>query len=216
MLKDGVVLLIVVVLALGAILVWWTQVPTRSLSATDSSSTWGGQTAGPRDRASEATPKAGPKVVKPAGIPKPTATPVVEQPSVVEATASPEEAAVGTRVVEPDPPPFPAVEQVASGVRKDSITGKYGDPALAAVTLNDGHLVETLIYARKRSRSATIIRLEDGKVSEAYSRSEPVLPSGLSVPLHGPNKYSVRTTSPGGYRRRPIPGFHDQVKHAGR
>jgi len=85
-------------------------------------------------------------------------------------------------VVHRDPPPFPAVEQIPTGVHLDSITGKYGDPQLSAVTSTGGHMVETMVYARERGRSATVIRIEDGKVASAYSQTEPVVPPGLSAP----------------------------------
>jgi len=74
------------------------------------------------------------------------------------------------------------VEQIPTGVHGDSITGKYGDPQLFAVTSTGGHMVETMVYARERGRSATVIRIEDGRVSSAYSQSEPVVPPGLSAP----------------------------------
>ncbi len=65
---------------------------------------------------------------------------------------------------------------------KTAITGKYGDPALAAVTSTGGHMVETFVYSRNRGRNATVIRLEDGKVAAAYSQAEPFVPPGLSAP----------------------------------
>jgi hypothetical protein len=49
------------------------------------------------------------------------------------------------------------------------------------------HMVETFVYVRDRGRLATIIRLQDGKVSAAYSHSEPTMPSGLSAPLRWPS-----------------------------
>ncbi len=155
--KDGVVLVIVAVVALGAILVWWTQVPTQSMGATAGSSTTGTQV-----QESEAAHKAAPVTVSAARIPKPVPAPAADQPSVVETIARSEVQAPPPVLHADPPPPFPVVEQIATGVRKDSITGKYGEPALSAVTLTGGHIVETFIYAQKRSRSATIIRLEDG------------------------------------------------------
>jgi hypothetical protein len=189
MLKDGVVLTIIGVIVLGAIFVWWTETPTRSFSAAEANSTAGSAVTEPSAQKSEAALKTGPVVAKTTTIPKPTPAPVVEQAPApaIEAAAS-RAIPVPAPPVHVDPPPFPAVEQIATGVRKDSITGKYGEPALAAVTLAGGHIVETFVYARRPSRSATIIRLEDGRVSAAYSRPEPVLPSGLSVPLPGPNQ----------------------------
>ena len=176
MFKDGVVVLIVGLIALGAGAVWWTQVPKGS---------WGRNTVEPQVQESETPSKTPPASGKPAGIiRKPSAASVVEEPSAGEAAAS-AQVSPSTPIVPPDPPPFPAVEQIVPGVRLDSITGTYGQPALSTVTLTDGHLVETLIYSGNRNHSATIIRLEDGKVAAAYSRPEPVLPAGVSVPRRG-------------------------------
>jgi hypothetical protein len=91
-------------------------------------------------------------------------------------------------VVHRDPPPFPVVEQIATGAHGDSITGKYGDPQLSAVTSTGGHVVETMVYARERGRSATVIRIEDGRVSSAYTQTEPAMPPGLSAPRRWHNE----------------------------
>jgi len=183
MLKDGVVLLIIGLIAIGAIVVWWTQTPARVSSATA-----GGATAGQKVPESEVAAKTEPAAPKTARIHNPVPLAVDVPSSVAEAAARPEAAVVSPPVVHPDPLPFPAVDQIAPGLRKDSITGKYGQPALSAVTLTGGHLVETFIYARNRSRSATMIRLEDGKVAAAYSRSEAGIPAGVSVPTRNPNE----------------------------
>jgi len=169
MLKDGVVLAVICLIVVGGIFAWWIGVPMHSPNA------------GVEPQVqSEPVPEPAPAVVKKARIPQPPPAPVVEQPVVVE--AAPLQAPPAIPVVQPDPLPFPAVEQIAAGVREASITEKFGDPALSAVTSTGGHMVETFVYARGRGHSATVIRLEDGKVSSAYSQSEPVLPSGLSAP----------------------------------
>ena len=102
--------------------------------------------------------------------------PVVEEPVAV--VVAPPLAPV----VQGPPPPFPSVEQIASGSHEAAITGKYGDPSLFAVTSAGGHMVETFVYSKDRGRNATVIRLEDGKVATAYSQAEPLVPAGLSAP----------------------------------
>ncbi len=88
--KDGVVLTIIAVIALGAILVWWTGTPARSFSAAEANSTAGNATAEQPAPKSEAAAKTGPVVAKAIPIPKPPA-PIVEQApaTVVETAASP-------------------------------------------------------------------------------------------------------------------------------
>jgi hypothetical protein len=171
MLKDSVVLLVICLIVVGGIFVWWTQSPAHSLSATVEPQI-------PESKAALKTPSA---VAKATPKPKPAPAPVVEQPAVVEAAPSSQVVAAAP-VVHSDPPPFPAVEKITIGLREDSITGTYGDPALSAVTSTGGHLVETFVYARDSGRFATVIRLEDGRVSAAYSQSQPVHPAGLSAP----------------------------------
>lgn len=173
MLKDGVVLAVICLIVVGGFFAWWTQTPAHSLSAA----------ADPQFQQPEPAPKPAPVVVKAAPKPKPVQEPVGEQAAV-----TPVPVVVAAPVVHRDPPPFPVVEQIPTGVHEDSITGRYGDPALSAVTSTGGHMVETFVYARERGRSSTVIRLEDGKVSSAYSQSEPVLPPGLSAPRRWHNE----------------------------
>jgi len=168
MLKDGVVLSVICLILAGGIFLWWTQTSARTYGAP----------ADPQFQQPEPAPKPAPVVVKTVVKPKPIPAPV-EQPAVIPAPPVVAEAAP---VVKRDPRPFPAVDQIPTGVHEDSITTKYGDPALSAVTSTGGHMVETFVYARQQGRSATVIRLEDGKVSSAYTQSEPVLPPGLSAP----------------------------------
>jgi hypothetical protein len=166
MLKDGVVLVVVLLMVAGGLFLWWTQTPTH----------YGTPVADTQVLPPEPAPKPAPVVVK--ARPKPAPEPVVE-----EIAALPEPVVVAAApVVHRDPPPFPSVEQIPTGVHEDSITGKYGDPQLSAVTSTGGRLVETMVYARARGRSTTVIRIEDGKVSSAYSQSEPLVPPGLSAP----------------------------------
>jgi hypothetical protein len=170
MLKDGVVLAVICLIVVGGIFAWWIGIPMHSSNAA----------AEPQVQ-TEPVPAPAPAIVKKARLPHPDLAPVVEQPVVLEAAPSPQVSAA-VPVVQPDPPPFPAVEQIATGVREAAITGKFGDPVLSAVTSTRGHMVETFVYARGRGHSATIIRLEDGKVVSSYSQTEPVLPPGLSAP----------------------------------
>jgi hypothetical protein len=171
MLKDGFVLLVICLIVVGGIFAWWTQSPTHSLSATVE----------PQIQESKTALKTAPTVAKATPKPKPTPSPVAEEPAVVQATHSPQLVAA-VPVVHADPPPFPSVEKIATGLREDSITGMYGDPALSAVTSTGGHMVETFVYARTGGGLATVVRLVDGKVSAVYSQSEPVHAAGLSAP----------------------------------
>jgi len=45
-------------------------------------------------------------------------------------------------------------------------------------------MVETFVYARDRGRLATVIHLEDGRVSSAYTKSSPPPAAGMSIPRH--------------------------------
>jgi len=168
MMKDGVVLAVVLLMVTGGLFLWWTQTPTH----------YGTPVADTQVQPPEPAPK-------PAPVVKARPKPKKEEPVVEYAASTPEPTPVvvaAAPVVHRDPPPFPAVEQIPTGVHLDSITGKYGDPQLSAVTSTGGHMVETMVYARERGRSATVIRIEDGKVASAYSQSEPVVPPGLSAP----------------------------------
>ena len=165
--KDGVVLAVVLLMVAGGLFLWWTQTPTH----------YGAPVADTQVQPPEPAPK-------PAPVVKARPKPKKEEPVVEQAAPAPEPVVVvaAAPVVHRDPPPFPAVEQIPTGVHGDSITGKYGDPQLFAVTSTGGHMVETMVYSRERGRSATVIRIEDGRVSSAYSQSEPVVPPGLSAP----------------------------------
>jgi hypothetical protein len=169
MLKDGVVLTVVALILAGAGFVWWSQTQTH----------YGAPAQDTQVQQPEPAAKAAPVVkARPKVKPEPV---VVEE--IAETTPAPAPVMVAAvPVVHRDPLPFPAVDQIATGVHEDSITGKYGDPQLSAVTSTGGHMVETMVYARERGRSATVIRIEDGKVASAYSQTEPVMPPGLSAP----------------------------------
>jgi len=175
MLKDGVVLSVVLLIVAGALFLWWTQAsPTH----------YGSPVADTQAQPVVPAPQPAP-VAK--ARPKPKVEPVVEEIAETTPAAAPVVVAAAP-VVHRDPPPFPAVEQIHTGVHEDTITGKYGDPQLSAVTSTGGHMVETMVYARERGRSATVIRIEDGKVSAAYTQTEPVAPAGLSAPRRWHNE----------------------------
>jgi hypothetical protein len=165
MLKDGVVLMVICLIAVGGLAVWWTQTPAHPVTAT-----------APQVQKPAPAPPPAP-VVKRVSRSKPAPPPVVEEPVTVAEVIPPP-----APKVQLPPPPFPAVEQIASGSHETAITSKYGDPALSAVTSSGGHMIETFVYSRNRGRTATIIRLEDGKVATAYSRAEPFVPPGMSAP----------------------------------
>jgi len=169
MMKDGVVIAVVLLIIAGGLFVWYTQTPSH----------YGAPVADTQVQPAVPAPKPAAAVVK--ARPKPKEEPVVVEQAALAPAAEPVVVAAAP-VVHRDPPPFPAVEQIATGVHEDSITTKYGDPQLVAVTSTGGHMVETMVYARERGRSATVIRVEDGRVSSAYSQSEPVVPPGLSAP----------------------------------
>lgn len=164
MLKDGVVLMVICLIVLGGLGAWWMQTPAPPAATA------------PQVQEPAPVPAPAP-VVKKFAKRKVAPPPVVEQPVAVAAVVPPP-----APVVKLPPPPFPSVEQIASGAHVDAITNKYGDPALAAVTSTGGHMVETFVYSKDRGRNATVIRLEDGKVATAYSQAEPVVPPGLSAP----------------------------------
>jgi hypothetical protein len=175
MLKNGFVLTVICLIVVGAIFAWWTTSSPRYYGAPAES------------RFLETAPEPPPPVVaKTTHRPlQPVPEPVTAPPEVV---VSPTPTEVVPPVVENDPPPFPLVEQIPAGAHGDTITGKYGNPALSAVTSTRGHVIETFIYARDRGRSSTIIRLQDGKVAAAFSQTQPLPPTGLSAPRRWHNE----------------------------
>jgi hypothetical protein len=175
MMKDGVVIAVVLLIVAGALFLWWTQAsPTH----------YGSPVADTQAQPVVPAPQPAP-VVK--ARTKPKVEPVVQEIAETTPVVVPVVVAAAP-VVHRDPPPFPLVGQIATGVHEDSITGKYGDPQLSAVTSTGGHMVETMVYARERGRSATVIRIEDGRVASAYTQTEPVVPPGLSAPRRWHNE----------------------------
>jgi hypothetical protein len=165
MLKDGVVLTVLLLIVAGAGYVWISKPPAYY---------------GAPVQVQQPEPASKPAPVVRAR-PRLKPEPVVEEIAETTLALAPVTVAASP-MVHGEPLPFPAVEQISKGVREESITGKYGYPQLSAVTSTGGHLVETMVYARERGRLATIIRIEDGKVSSAYSQTEPVVPAGMSAP----------------------------------
>jgi hypothetical protein len=175
MMKDGVVIAVVLLIVAGALFLWWTQAsPTH----------YGSPVADTQAQPVVPAPQPAP-VVK--ARTKPKVEPVVQEIAETTPVVVPVVVAAAP-VVHRDPPPVPLVGQIATGVHEDSITGKYGDPQLSAVTSTGGHMVETMVYARERGRSATVIRIEDGRVASAYTQTEPVVPPGLSAPRRWHNE----------------------------
>ncbi|MDP9113891.1 MAG: hypothetical protein M3O20_09425 [Acidobacteriota bacterium] len=176
MLKDGVVLAVVLLIVAGAFFLWWTQAtPTH----------YGSPVADTQAQTVVPAPQPAPAVT---AKPKPKREPVVQEIAETTPVVEPAAVAAAPAVVPHDPPPFPAVEQISPGAHEEAITGKYGDPQLSAVTSTGGHMVETMVYARERGRSATVIRIEDGRVASAYTQTEPVMPPGLSAPRRWHNE----------------------------
>jgi len=175
MLKDSFVLTVICLVVVGAIFAWWTTSTPHYYGAPVESRFLEPEPAPAPPVVAKTTHRALPPVPEP-----------VAPPQDVEVPSTP--IAVSPLVVEQDPPPFPSVEQIARGAHGEAITGKYGNPALSAVTSTGGHVVETFVYARDRGRSATVIRLEDGKVASAFSRTQPLAPTGLSAPRRWHNE----------------------------
>jgi hypothetical protein len=50
-----------------------------------------------------------------------------------------------------------------------SLQASYGRPTIRATTMEKEMLVETYVYVKNEPRSATIVRLKDGKVVEAQN-----------------------------------------------
>ena len=178
MLKDGIVLVAACLVLVGGIFVYWRQSPSHAL-----------RNAVERLTAKSAGASHEPPVVPPAktiAIPlKPKPGLAKKSPAVELAqTEIPQNPHVAETLVarQPDTSQFPTSDKISSGVRHDSITSTFGDPTLFALTSTGHRVVETFVYAKDRGRRTTVIRLEDGKVIDSYTRSEPVLPTGLSAP----------------------------------
>ncbi len=168
--KDGLVLFVLGLIGIGGFLLWQTHgdlFRTASVSAPVESNV--------QPAPAAPAPKPAPRV-------KPAPRPVVETPAVVvEAVAAPEPPPAPP-VVPQEPPPFPAVEEIANGALSEAVTTKFGDPTLSMLTSNGGRMRGTYVYARDKGREATVVQMEDGRVATAYSKNAPVPASGLSIP----------------------------------
>jgi hypothetical protein len=175
--RDFVFVCVVVLIAAGGILLWQSHIDPFHPSKFQS------EPATAPVKASRPGPADTPRAAKLRHITKSVPALVAEESLVVEG-APVREIPPPTPVVAPDPPPFPAADQIAMGVHQDAVTTAYGDPAISAATVMDGHMVETLVYARDRQPSATVIRVVDGKVSSAYTKAGPPPARGRLVPRH--------------------------------
>ena len=96
--------------------------------------------------------------------------PLVVTPSAEVVVAAPVPLS-RAQVVAAAPKQFPSANEISIGAKRENISEKFGEPALATTTTSgDGRVMETLVYARKSGRDMTVIRMEDGKVLSAYSR----------------------------------------------
>ena len=172
--KDGVLLLAVGLVGIVGIFLWRAQVdpfhPERYLNEAKESQPAPEPSSPPAKPVVRAS-KPAPVAVAPAPVVEAAPAPPVEPPP-----------APAPQAVLHDPPPFPAVDEIASGAPEETVTGKFGDPAISALTSSGGHSVGTYVYARERGRVATVIHVEDGIVASATSTSLPTPAAGLSVP----------------------------------
>jgi hypothetical protein len=65
--------------------------------------------------------------------------------------------------------PFPSAGDVRQGMEIQSLQASFGRPTIRATTMEKETLVETYVYVKNEPRSATIVRLKDGKVVEAQN-----------------------------------------------
>src|SRR6266849_1790908 len=121
--KDGFVLFVICVVAIGGIALWMLHIDVFHASA--------GGTA-PRVEAPQATRAAGPPA-KPKQSLKPVKPPVVEEAAVVQPAPAPvvPAAPIPAPAVAADAPPFPSVDQITVGLQEERITEAYGDPSLS-------------------------------------------------------------------------------------
>ncbi len=184
--KSGFLLILLGLLVAGGVYVSWTKrIPfSPRATATEQSPPSDEEKTSTTKTATAKTTNTQTSTIKSASAP---VAPIVKatntEPAAADNTpvnADTKQPAVAIR--HDPPPPFPIADKIPAGLRGDSVTGTYGDPALSALTSTGRHVVETFVYARDRGRSATVIRLEDGKVAGSSAQSEPVQASGLSVP----------------------------------
>src|SRR5258706_15024386 len=159
--KDGIVLFVVCMLLVGLIGWWYVRDPFH-----------------PSPSANLIGPAAGEESKSP-GPPKKPKNPNTQvkrqlSPETVAADPRPAFAAIPAvplSVAAAPAPPFPAVDQISKGAAKVGIAETFGPPALSVTASNDGHVLETYVYARDRGQALTFIRFEDGIVLSAYSKS---------------------------------------------
>ncbi len=164
--KEAVVLVVIAVVVVGGIGIWFSNGnPIPFLGSPQ-------PVVQPADNQPAETPKqpAQEKATKAATSPKKArpGPPVVEvAPTVIAPVAE-----VVVAPPKPAPPQlFPAANEIAVGADREKIAEKFGQPALATTTTtDDGRVLETLVYSRKSGRDVTVIRIEDGRVTSAFSR----------------------------------------------
>jgi hypothetical protein len=99
-------------------------------------------------------------------------------------------------VIEPAPPqevsaatPTFAGDQVPAETQKEALMKTQGEPTLSTIRVDRGHDLETLVYTRDRGKELTVISLEDGKVSSAYSQSG--IGSAVDTPRPRPDEHAA-------------------------
>jgi hypothetical protein len=169
---KGILLASVVVLGMGVVLLW--RSPIDPFHAAP-------QSGPPASAAASSTSEAKKSPDKNRHKPAVSAQAAPDEP-VTEIAVAAEPPAESKPVALKPSKPFPVASQVSLGMNENEVTDAYGSPSASAVTLLNGHTVETLVYARDAEGSATVIRLTDGRVSYAASRTAPRSPQGWLVP----------------------------------
>jgi hypothetical protein len=177
--KDGVVLFLLCVIAIGAIAafaLYMDRVPRGILPQgfeANQTAAEPSPTAAPKPPVKRSVPESAPPAE-----PNPTAS-ASGSPAEVPAESSPAPVPVEAAPARP----FPSVAEIAVGAEGDTIMDAYGDPALSTTTSDHGHVLETFVYARDGIRDVTVISLEDGRVSAAYSKPKSMSAVAAPPPL---------------------------------
>lgn len=167
--KEAVVLVVIAVVVVGGIGIWFSggnsipflNSPQPVVQPADNQPAAETAKETPKEKAAKSKLAKSPRKAQPS-------VPVVEvAPTLI--------APVAEVVVAPPKPPapklFPAPNEITVGADREKIAEKFGQPALATTTTSDdGRVQETLVYARKSGRDVTVIRIEDGRVTSAFSR----------------------------------------------
>jgi hypothetical protein len=73
-----------------------------------------------------------------------------------------------------NPQLLPSVDQIRAGTDEQEVIETLGSPALALMSTDDGHVIETFVYMRNPGHSLTI-RFKDGRVLSTHSAGGQVL-----------------------------------------